>query len=52
MTRRRSRLEVFDGLGLGTTMLSTRQFEFPDAEPLEVMIADWLVARLDVTGPT
>ena len=41
-----SRLEVFEGLGLGTTMLSTRQFEFPDAEPLEVMIADWLVARL------
>ena len=41
-----SRLEVFDGLGLGTTMLSTRQFEHPDAEPLEAMIADWLAARL------
>ena len=24
----------------------TRQFEHPDAEPLEVMIADWLAARL------
>ena len=42
-----SRLEVFDGLGLGTTMLSTRQFEFPDDEPLEAMIADWLAARLE-----
>jgi hypothetical protein len=41
-----SRLEVFDGLGFGTTMLSTRQFEHADAEPLEDMIADWLVARL------
>jgi len=41
-----SRLEVFDGLGLGTTMLSTRQFEHPDAQPLEAMIADWLAARL------
>jgi dienelactone hydrolase len=41
-----SRLEVFDGLGFGTTMLSARQFEHPDAEPLEVMIAEWLSARL------
>ena len=41
-----SRLEVFDGLGLGTTMLSTREFEDREAEPLEAMIADWLVARL------
>jgi hypothetical protein len=41
-----SRLEVFDGLGFGITMLSARQFEHPDAEPLEVMIADWLAARL------
>jgi hypothetical protein len=42
-----SRLEVFDGLGFGTTMLSARQFEHPDAEPLEEMIAAWLVARLN-----
>jgi dienelactone hydrolase len=41
-----SRLEVFDGLGFGTTMLSTRQFEHPDDEPLEAMIADWLASRL------
>jgi hypothetical protein len=41
-----SRLEVFKGLGFGTTMLSTRQFEHPDAEPLESMIADWLASRL------
>jgi len=41
-----SRLKVFDGLGFGTTMLSARQFEHPDAEPLDEMIADWLVARL------
>ncbi len=41
-----SRLEVFDGLGFGTTMLSARQFEHPDAEPLEAMIGDWLSTRL------
>jgi hypothetical protein len=41
-----SRLEVFDGLGFGTTMLSARQFEHPDAEPLEEMIAGWLATRL------
>ena len=41
-----SRLEVFKGLGFGTTMFSTRQFEHPDAEPLESMIADWLASRL------
>jgi hypothetical protein len=28
------------------TMLSTRQFERPDAEPLEATIADWLAERL------
>jgi hypothetical protein len=37
-----SRLEVFKGLGYGTTMLSTRQFEHPEAEPLEAMVAGWL----------
>lgn len=36
-----SRLEVFAGLGFGTTMLSTRQFEHPDAEPLDAMLAAW-----------
>jgi hypothetical protein len=41
-----SRLEVLSGLGFGTTMFSTRQFEHADAEPLESMIAGWLSARL------
>jgi hypothetical protein len=40
-----SRLEVFHGLGFGTTMFSSRQFEHPDAQPLETMIAVWLVAQ-------
>jgi hypothetical protein len=44
-----SRLEVFKGLGFGTTMFSTRQFEHPDAEPLESMIADWLASVLIVS---
>lgn len=41
-----SRLEVFRGLGFGVTMMSVRQFEHPDAEPLDDMIADWLAERL------
>jgi hypothetical protein len=41
-----SRLEVVHGLGFGTTMFSSRQFEHPDAEPLETMIAAWLAAQL------
>jgi dienelactone hydrolase len=41
-----SRLAVFRGLGFGTTMFSTRQFEHAEAEPLEVMIASWLAERL------
>ncbi|HWC68005.1 MAG TPA: hypothetical protein VG478_08070 [Acidimicrobiales bacterium] len=45
-----SRLEVFNGLGFGTTMFSTRQFEHGDAEPLEAMIATWLADRLGA-GP-
>jgi hypothetical protein len=45
-----SRLEVFEGLGFGTTMFSTRQFEHGDAEPLEAMIATWLADRLGAVG--
>lgn len=41
-----SRLEVFDGLGVGVTMMSVRQFEQPDAEPLESIVAAWLADRL------
>lgn len=41
-----SRLEVFRGLGVGITMASVRQFEEPDAEPIESIIASWLVDRL------
>lgn len=41
-----SRLEVFRGLGFGVTMMSVRQFEHPDEEPLEGMIADWLADQL------
>jgi hypothetical protein len=46
-----SRLEVFDGLAIGTTMLSTRQFEHPDAEPLEATIADWLSGSIVKQAP-
>ena len=40
------RLEVFDGLGFGTTMFMARRFEQPAEEPLEEMIADWFAQEL------
>lgn len=40
-----SRLRVFDGIGFGTTMFSAWQFEHPDKQPIEEMIADWLAER-------
>lgn len=41
-----SRLKVFDGIGFGTTMFSAWQFEFPDEQPIEQLIADWLAERM------
>jgi dienelactone hydrolase len=41
-----SRLEVFAGLGIGTTMFSARRFEYAGAEPLEDLIAAWLATCL------
>jgi len=43
---RASRLSVFEGLALGTTMFSTWRHEFPGEEPIEEGAADWLAARL------
>lgn len=43
---RGSRIEVFSGLGFGTTMFSSRKFEHPGQEPLETMIVDWIAQRL------
>jgi hypothetical protein len=37
-----SRLVVFRRLGVGITMASVRQFEQPDAEPIEDLIAGWV----------
>ena len=39
-------VRMFDGLGFGTTMMSTRQFEHPDEEPLESIVVSWLVDAL------
>jgi dienelactone hydrolase len=45
----RRRIEVFAGLGFGTTMFMARTFEQPDEESLEQMVADWLVHELQPT---
>jgi len=42
------RLEVFTGLGFGTTMFMARRFEQSAEEPLEEMIADWLAQELQL----
>ena len=42
-----SRVQVFEGLALGTTMFSTWRFEFPNEPPIEEMVASWLSTRLD-----
>jgi len=42
-----SRLKVFEGIGFGTTMFSAWQYEFPDEQPIEEMIANWLEEKLN-----
>lgn len=42
----RSELDVFSGLGFGTTMFMSRSFEQPDEVPLQVMLADWIQRTL------
>jgi dienelactone hydrolase len=43
---RHSRIKVFEGLALGTTMFSTWRNEFPEEEPIEEMLGAWLSQRL------
>lgn len=38
----RSRLRVFEGLALGTTMFSTWRNEFPNEPPIDELAGDWL----------
>lgn len=38
-----SELRVVRGLGFGITMAAVQSFEHPDAEPIEAVIANWLV---------
>lgn len=42
-----SRLRVFEGLALGTTMFSTWRNEFPDKQPLEEEAGIWLAEMLN-----
>jgi len=39
---KRSRIKVFEGLALGTTMFSTWRNEFPRQQPIDEMAATWL----------
>lgn len=42
----RSRIKVFEGLALGTTMFSTWRNEFPHHQPIDEMAATWLAEIL------
>ena len=46
----RSRIKVFEGLALGTTMFSTWRNEFPRQQPIDELAATWLADTL--TGGT
>ena len=41
-----SRIKVFEGLALGTTMFSTWRHEYPSEIPIEDSIAEWLAENL------
>ncbi|CAN5756810.1 hypothetical protein BH18ACI4_BH18ACI4_19180 [soil metagenome] len=43
----RSRIKVFEGLALGTTMFSTWRNEFPREEPIDHMAGNWLAEMLN-----
>ncbi len=45
-----SRIKVFEGLALGTTMFSTWRNEFPHEQPIDEMVGDWLAERLNVNA--
>ena len=46
---RQSRLRVFEGLALGTTMFSTWRFERPAETPIDEIAAQWMADRLKAT---
>lgn len=41
-----SRLRIFEGLAMGTTMFSTFRFERPDERPIDEIAAEWMIGRL------
>lgn len=43
---KQSRLKVFKGMPLGTTMFSAWRYEFPNEKPIEDLIAEWLSGNL------
>ena len=47
---RNSRLLVFEGLALGTTMFSTWRYERPKEPPIDELAGEWLTERLKTAG--
>ena len=41
-----SRLDLFSGLGFGTTMFMTRSFEQPKETPIQILIRDWILESI------
>jgi pimeloyl-ACP methyl ester carboxylesterase len=47
-----SRIRVFEGLALGTTMFSTWRNEFPNEQPIDELAGIWLAQMLTGSGRT
>ncbi|MCW5970056.1 MAG: hypothetical protein KIT57_16230 [Blastocatellales bacterium] len=45
-----SRLRIFEGLAMGTTMFSTFRFERPAERPIDEIAAEWMIERLTTTA--
>lgn len=45
-----SRIRVFEGLALGTTMFSTWRNEFPNEQPIDELAGVWLAQMLTASG--
>lgn len=48
---RSSRLRVFEGLAMGTTMFSTWRFERPNERPIDEIAAEWMAGQLKSAAP-
>jgi len=49
-TREESRINVYNDLGMGTTMFSVWRSEHPNEKPIEEVLAEWMIDQLRAAG--